>query len=87
MEKEVEKTEEVSTEDLSVLKDLQRQQEVLNLQAEVTGLRKKLADVSYENTLLKVYLKYGLSASDSFDIETGKILKKEEEKDETVEES
>ena len=60
----------LSEEDLISVKDSQK-----NLQ--LSRAATKSAELEYENAILKLYLKYNLSMSDSIDLETGKITSHE----------
>jgi hypothetical protein len=73
----------VSKEDLDVLKGLKNDKSRAARTVEIAGLHKQSVDLLYENTLLKIYLKYRLNSDDGFDEETGLILrgdKKNEDK-------
>ena len=56
----------LSEEDLSSIRDAQK-----NLQ--LSRAAAKSSELEYENAVLKLYLKYNLTASDSIDLETGNI--------------
>jgi hypothetical protein len=69
----------VSKEDIDVLKGLARDKEAAARTVEVANMQSQSVDLLYENTLLKIYLKYGLSSSDGFDKETGQIIRGDKE--------
>ena len=64
----------VSQEDLRVLKGLAKDMERAVNAVHNATMQKQAAELLHENTLLKIYLKYGLSSKDGFDEETGKII-------------
>lgn len=65
----------VSSEDLKVLAGLANDKERAVRTLETATMQKQSIDLLYENTLLKIYLKYGLTSNDGFDEETGKIIR------------
>jgi len=86
----IENEEKISDEDLRVLLELQRRQEVALKDEEMSELKHKLsvlikenANLTRKNTILKIYLKYNLTSKDSIDQNSGAIARVvEEEKEE-----
>ena len=64
----------VSQDDLKVLKGLADDMERAANAVQNATMQKQAIELLHENTLLKIYLKYGLSSKDGFDEETGKII-------------
>lgn len=58
----------ISKEDLELIKDAQEK-------FRFSSINHKNVELELNNSILKIYLKYGLSERDSIDISTGKITK------------
>ena len=58
----------ISKEDLELIKDAQEK-------SRFSSISHKNVELELNNSILKIYLKYGLSEKDSIDISTGKITK------------
>ena len=58
----------ISKEDLELIKDAQEK-------FRFSSINHKNVEIELNNSILKIYLKYGLSEKDSIDISTGKITK------------
>lgn len=58
----------ISKEDLELIKDAQEK-------FRFSSISHKNVELELNNSVLKIYLKYGLSEKDSIDTSTGKIIK------------
>ena len=58
----------ISKEDLELIKDAQEK-------FRFSSISHKNVELELNNSILKIYLKYGLSERDSIDVSTGKISK------------
>lgn len=74
----------ISKEDLSAIRQIKSQAEYARLLAENFANKNKIVELTYENSVLKIYLKYNLNSDGKIDELTGRIIrepKKEEEND------
>lgn len=71
--------ESLTVEELNVVQSLKHQKDVTNKNSEIADLQSKVAELMYNNTILKLYLKYNLSGSDGIDDRTGQIIRNVEE--------
>lgn len=69
----------ITQKELEFLKELKNKHGFLALRAEKGIAEAQLAESTYQNELLKTYLKYGLSMQDSIDHVTGKITRQKTE--------
>lgn len=70
MEEEV-----ISAQDFALIKDLRTKNAFIASRAEKAILESRVAELEYKNTVLNIYVKYGLGLKDSIDETTGKILR------------
>lgn len=70
MEEEV-----ISAQDFALIKDLRTKNAFVASRAEKAILESRVAELEYKNTVLNIYVKYGLGLKDSIDETTGKILR------------
>lgn len=70
-----ETVDEISPQDFALIKDLRTKNAFVASRAEKAILESRLSELEYKNTVLNIYVKYGLSLKDSIDESTGKILR------------
>ncbi len=64
----------ISKEDLVAIDTAKTQLQLASAAAEKAAADNKVAELTYRNTILTVYVKYGLSMNQVIDEKTGKVL-------------
>lgn len=68
------KTEKVDLEDILLLRELKHNYVAASLKGKINELEKQNSELLYDNSLIKIYLKYGLTTNDSINQSTGEII-------------
>lgn len=68
----------IDKDDLMALRQLKAKMEYDFLASENAVLKSQVSDLNYQNSVLKIYIKYGIRSDDGLDYKDGKIIKKEE---------
>lgn len=72
----------LTKEELQIIQSLKNQKDSTQKNVEIASLQVKVAELLYNNSILKLYIKYGLSGSDGIDEQTGQIVRGEPDNDE-----
>ena len=72
--------EELEEKEFSMIKDLRTKAAFIESRAEKAALESHIANLELKVAVQNIYIKYKMSAADKIDEETGKIIRKEEEK-------
>ena len=71
----------ISKDELLTIRHMKAQSDYAILASESAINKSRVAELTYENAMLKLYIRYDVGLDGGIDIATGCIIEKEEEKD------